>query len=45
MDWIELVDEINNLLWDNKKLRSLINKIQKEIKLINDLLTVSHNVS
>ena len=45
IDWIELVDETNNLLWDNQKLRSLINKNQKEIKLLNDLLTVSHNVS
>jgi len=45
MNWIELVDKTNNLLWDNKKLRSLINKTQKEINLINDLLTVSHNVS
>ena len=45
IDWIKLVDETNNLLWDNQKLRSLINKTQKEIKLLNDLITVSHNVS
>ena len=45
IEWIELVDEINDLLWDNQKLRSLINKTKKEIEMLNDLLTVSHNVS
>jgi len=46
IEWTQLVDEINNLLWDNQtKMRSLINKTQKEIKMLNDLLTVSHTVS
>ena len=45
LKYTKLIDETNNLLWDNQKLKSLINETQKEINLLNDLLTVSHNVS
>jgi len=45
-EWIEIFDDINNLIWDNQtKLKSLIKNTQKEIKILNNLLTVSHTVS
>ncbi len=45
-EWTKILDEINILKWDKQQeWNSLINKTKKEIKTLNDLLTVSHTVS